>query len=120
MPNVHHHAHIPRPFRHIQQLAVLVNLPHRLAGEAVGEDIARAQEFQHITQFGRSFADMYHHRQFTLLGGEQPTAEPLDASPAGCIQINAHLDPQNEVPVDVDQLATEIDIHVIQIRQLPR
>ncbi len=107
MADVHDHARVPGAPGGLQDGAALVDLAHGLAGEAVGQDVARPHVGQHIRQRRRADADM-HPRP----------AQRLDPAVAQRVAVDPYLDAQDHVAVQIDQLAAQVDVAVVEVGQL--
>ena len=91
---------------------------HVAAGEAVGQDVARLHVAQDLGQGGRPPADVDHQRQFAAVGGLAGALQRRDAGAARGVAIDARLDAEHEIPVQIDQPATEVDVAVVEVGEL--
>ena len=63
---------------------------------------------------------MGHQRQFTAVRGLAGFAQGGEALAAGCEAVDTDLDAEQNVAVQVYDLAAEVDIAVAGVGQLPR
>ena len=90
-----------------------------VAGEAVGEDVARPQVLGDLGQQRRSLADVDHERQVDVVGQLARQLQRADAGAAGGVLVDARLDAEDDVAVLVDHLRRERHVAIVEIRQLP-
>lgn len=69
MPDIHHDAHVPKRVWRFRGVCLLRRSDAYPASGAVGQHIARTQEFQHFEERGWSDADVDHHGQFATFSG---------------------------------------------------
>ena len=112
MADIHHDARVPRPPRHLEQLAVVVDDLHVEPGEAVREDIARPQKRKDLLDRGRAERDVHHQRQLALLGRAARKAQRLQAVVSDGRRAHPHLDAADEVAVLVQLRAAEARVAI--------
>ena len=116
--DVHDDAAVPDPPGLVPQPALVVDDAHVPAGEAVGQDVARPHVAQDLGQGGRPPADVDHERHFAPVGGLPGALQGCDAGAARGVPIDARLDAEHDVPVQIDQPAAEVDVAVVQVGEL--
>ena len=86
--------------------------------EAVGQDVARAQQREDLVQVRRSYPDVDHQRQLDLIGQLPGQAQRFETDPAGRLHIDPGLDAQDGVAVGLHDLARQIEVAVVEVGQL--
>ena len=115
---VQHEPGLARAADEVKRPPLLVDHPHRLTGRAMGEDVARAHQGDHVLQGGRALGDVHHQRQLGGVGHRARPAQRLESVGAHGVAVDPGLDAEHEVAVLVDHLLTQQRVAVLEVGEL--
>ncbi len=104
-------------FGKVEQVLVFHDAGARLAVEAVGHDIAGAENFQNLVVKGRWLAHMYHHRHFQDLGDLLAELDRRHTPGAGDDMARPHLQADYMLAVFRVTFEDTVEIDVLDVAQ---
>ncbi len=99
MADVEADAFARAALREIEEVLVLHDARTGLAVEAVGDDIAGTEDFQHLIIERRRLADMHHHRHLQDLGDLLAELDRRNTPGTGNDVAGAHLEADDVLAV---------------------
>ena len=118
MADVHDDARVPRLLGELVEPPVVIDDLHREAGEAVGQDVARPHQREHVLDLRWAERDVHHHRQLAFLGRPACESERLEAVVADGRRPHPHLHADHQVTIALGEPPEEIDVEVRGVRAL--